>query len=170
MNTTKQFKYLVEISVVGLLACVLLLSSCCPKVTPSTIVERSIDTVYVSDTVTVHDTTYYATEFNVDSLLDLLNKPLPPAKQILSTTSNKGVTTTLSIVNGKLLCQSTIDSLQAIINKPIITNNTTTTVTKVVEVCNNRFHKFLVKLFWLIVIVLLVIGVWKFSKMSRYPF
>lgn len=103
--------------VAGLLILMLLffLTSCCPKITES--ITTKVDTLYVykTDTVIVHEVDTFRTEFNVDSLLDILNGPIP-ANQTLSTNTHKGVTTKLSVKNGKLVCESTIDSLQAVID------------------------------------------------------
>ena len=88
-------------------------TSCCPKITES--ITTKVDTLYVyrTDTVTVHEVDTFMTEFNVDSLLDILNAPVD---RTLSTSTHKGVTTRLSVRNGKLICSSTIDSLQHVID------------------------------------------------------
>ena len=88
-------------------------SSCCKNITES--ITTKVDTLYVyrTDTVTVHEVDTFMTEFNVDSLLDILNAPVD---RTLSTSTHKGVTTRLSVRNGKLICSSTIDSLQHVID------------------------------------------------------
>lgn len=90
-------------------------TSCCPKITES--ITTKVDTLYVykTDTVTIHEVDTFRTEFNVDSLLTILNAPIPTTKK-LSTNTHKGVTTTLSVKNGKLVCESTIDSLEHVID------------------------------------------------------
>lgn len=91
------------------------LTSCCPKITES--ITTKVDTLYVykTDTITIHEVDTFKTEFNVDSLLTILNAPIPTTK-VLSYNMHKGVTTRLLIKNGKLVCESTIDSLKAVID------------------------------------------------------
>lgn len=90
-------------------------TSCCPKITETSTTKIDTLFVYHTDTVTIHEVDTFRAEFNVDSLLTILNAPIPTTKT-LATNTHKGVTTTLSVKNGKLVCESTVDSLKAVID------------------------------------------------------
>lgn len=65
--------------------------------------------------------------------------------------SNKGLTTTLSIKDGVLSCESKIDSLQVVIEglKTIVSSERIVTETKEIEVNNlTKFQKFCTYWFW----------------------
>jgi hypothetical protein len=129
-------------------------SSCCKNITETS--TTKIDTLYVykTDTVTIHETDTFRAEFNVDSLLDILNKP---TNRTLSTSTHRGVTTRLSVRDGKLVCESTIDSLQAVIQRLETTINTKTVVVKKVEVKrpDTFFQKLYKWTFWILVVLII---------------
>jgi hypothetical protein len=141
--------------VAGLLILMLLffLTSCCPKITES--ITTKVDTLYVykTDTVIVHEVDTFRTEFNVDSLLDILNGPIP-ANQTLSTNTHKGVTTKLSVKNGKLVCESTIDSLQHVIDSvrsSVITVTNDVVKVKEIKKPDTWFEKLQKWFFWVVI-------------------
>lgn len=87
----------------------LCLSSCkCPQIAESVNVRDSV--VYHDSTVIVHDTDVFSTFAYVDSILHLLKSNHDTT--IIKTTK-RGVTTSLRVANGKLICEATIDSLEA---------------------------------------------------------
>lgn len=87
----------------------LCLSSCkCPQIAESVNVRDSV--VYHDSTIIVHDTDVFSTFAYVDSILNLLNSR---SDTTIIKTTKRGVTTTLRVANGKLICEATIDSLQA---------------------------------------------------------
>ena len=98
---------------IGLIVFIALcLSSCkCPQIAESVNVRDSI--VYHDSTIIVHDTSIFSTFAYVDSILNLLNNR---SDTTIIKTTKRGVTTTLRVANGKLICEATIDSLQAKIN------------------------------------------------------
>lgn len=135
---------------------VFFMSSCCPKITTSSTSKTDTLYVYTTDTVTIHQMDTFTTSFNIDSLLEVLNKP---TDQTLSTNTHKGVTTRLRVSNGKILCEAQIDSLQAIIDSvksSVITVTNTVTNVKEVKKPDTGFEKFQKWFFW--VVLALVLG------------
>jgi hypothetical protein len=109
--------------------------------------------VYSTDTVIIHEVDTFRTEFNVDSLLAILNAPIP-INQTLSSNTNRGVTTRLLVRDGKILCEAQIDSLQHVIDSVrssvvTVTNN----VVKKVEVKkpDSWFEKLQKWFFWVVI-------------------
>lgn len=87
----------------------LCLSSCkCPQIAESVNVRDSV--LYHDSTVIVHDTDVFSTFAYVDSILHLLKQK---GDTVIIKTTKRGVTTSLRVANGKLICEATIDSLQA---------------------------------------------------------
>lgn len=134
------------------------LSSCCPKITEVGTTKTDTLIVYSTDTVIIHEVDTFRAEFDVDSLLAILNAPIP-TNQTLSTNTNRGVTTRLILKNGKILCEAQIDSLEAVIDSiksSVVTVNNT--IVKKVEVKkpDTGFEKFQKWFFW--VVLALVIG------------
>jgi hypothetical protein len=128
-------------------------ASCCPKIIESS--TTRIDTLYVyrTDTVTIHDTTVYKTDFNVDSLLAILNAPIPTNK-VLSSNTNRGVTTKLIVRDGKLVCEAQIDSLQHVIDsvRSSVVNVTNNVIKKVeVKKPDSWFEKLQKWFFWVVI-------------------
>jgi len=108
-------------------------ASCCPKIREVSTTKVDTLIVYSTDTVSITERDTFRTEFNVDSLLDILNKP---TNQTLSTNTNRGVTTRLLVRDGKILCEAQIDSLQHVIDS---------VRSSVVTVTNNVIKKLEVK-------------------------
>jgi hypothetical protein len=136
-----------------LTALVFFFSSCCPKITESSTTFTDTLVVYSTDTVTIHDTTIYKTDFNVDSLLAILNATIPTNK-ILSSNTNRGVTTKLIVRDGKLVCESTIDSLEAVIDSlesRFILKTITNTNRIEVKKPDTGFEKFQKWFFWVVI-------------------
>lgn len=129
------------------------LSSCCPKITATEEIKTHTDTVYgyYTDTVRIKDSVPYQVYIDVDSLIQALtgiNKDT--SKPIVSHTRN-GVTTSLIRKGNRIICQSTIDSLQAQVDslkKITIKKEEVKTITKTVHSCESKFHWFVVRFFW----------------------
>lgn len=141
-----------------LLTMLVYFTSCCPKITEVTTTKTDTLIVYSTDTVIIHEVDTFRTEFDVDSLLAILNSPIP-TNQTLSTNTNRGVTTRLIVANGKILCEAQIDSLEAVIDSiksSVVTVNNT--IVKKVEVKkpDTGFEKFQKWFFW--VVLALAIG------------
>jgi hypothetical protein len=127
-------------------------ASCCPKITELSTSKTDTLLVYSTDTVTITEVDTFRTEFNVDSLLAILNGPIP-INQTLSSNTNRGVTTRLLVKDGKILCEAQIDSLQHVIDSVrssvvTVTNN----VVKKVEVKkpDSWFEKLQKWFFWVV--------------------
>jgi len=127
-------------------------TSCCPKITEISTTKVDTLIIYSTDTVTITERDTFRTEFNVDSLLAILNAPIRTNK-ILSSNTNRGVTTRLLVKDGKILCEAQIDSLQHVIDSirssiVTVTNN----VVKKVEVKkpDSWFEKLQKWFFWVV--------------------
>lgn len=148
-----------------LLLC-LVISSCCPKITESTSTVTHTDTIreYHSQIVTVHDAIERITGIDVDSLLAILNGPaVEHPDSVLSKSSTKGVTTKLVRRGNKILCETTIDSLQAQVDSLetlLVNKNTTSVVTKVVYKCQNKWHRFYRRCFFGMLLLLVILISW----------
>lgn len=132
---------------------VFLLTSCCPKISSSSTTTSDTSFVYRTDTVTIIDVDTFQTSFNIDSLLEILNKPIPTPRT-LSTNTHRGVTTKLIVKDGKLVCQSTVDSLQAVIDSvksSVITVTNTVTKIKEVKKPDTWWQKLYKWTFWILI-------------------
>lgn len=151
----------IEIIIAVAVLLLLCLSSCkCPQIAESVNVRDSV--VYHDSVVTVHDTSIFSTFAYVDSILNLLNSRTDTT--IIKTTK-RGVTTSLRVANGKLICEATIDSLQAKIDS-IKSNVTTIERTKIV-LQDRAFTKFQVwqfRLFWIFGAIIVMFVTYKLKK------
>lgn len=131
-------------------------SSCCPKITESSTTKIDTSFALVPDTIKIVEVDTFRVEFNVDSLLEILNKPIPTPRT-LSSNTHRGVTTRLVVKDGRLVCESTIDSLEAIIQRLETTINNNTVITKKVEVKkpDTFFQKLYKWTFWLLVVLII---------------
>jgi hypothetical protein len=128
-------------------------TSCCPKITQTS--STKVDTlfVYKTDTVTIQELDTFMTTFNIDSLLDILNTP---GDTTLSTSTHKGVTTKLSVRGGKLICSSTIDSLQHVIDSvrsSVITITNDVVKIKEVKKPESFFQRLYKWTFWILIAI-----------------
>ena len=82
-----------------------------PTIAESVNVRDSV--VYHDSTIIVHDTDVFSTFAYVDSILHLLKSK---GDTTIIKTTKRGVTTSLRVANGKLICEATIDSLEATID------------------------------------------------------
>jgi ribosomal protein L31 len=137
------------------------LSSCkCPQIAESTVTRDSI--VYKDSVVTIHDTDVFNTFAYVDSILHLLKSTHDTT--IIKTTK-RGVTTSLRVANGKLICEATIDSLQAKIDS---IKSHVTYVEKTRNVLSERqiskFEQWQRRLFWVFGIIIALFVAYKLKK------
>ncbi len=150
-----------------LLFLALAITSCCPKITESSRTTTSTDTSrsFHSQIVTIHDTVERSTSIDIDSLLAILNAPAAEhPDSVLSKTSTKGVTTKLVRRGNKILCEATIDSLQARIDSLetlTIHHNVERIDTKVIHQCDSQWHRFYRRFFFGTLILLVIIISWR---------
>jgi hypothetical protein len=148
--------------IIGVAVLLLLcLSSCkCPQIAESVTVRDSV--VYHDSTVIVHDTDVFSTFAYVDSILHLLK-----SKQdtVIIKTTKRGVTTSLRVANGKLICEATIDSLEAKIDS-IKSHITTIERTKIVLKDREftKFQQWQFRLFWIFGAIIALSVYWKLRK------
>jgi hypothetical protein len=139
----------------------LCLSSCkCPQIAESVNVRDSV--VYHDSVITVHDTSIFSTFAYVDSILNLLNNR---SDTTIIKTTKRGVTTSLRVANGKLICEATIDSLQAKIDS-IKSHVMTIERTKIVLQDREftKFQKWQFRLFWIFGIVIALFVAYKLKS------
>lgn len=139
----------------------LCLSSCkCPQIAESVNVRDSV--VYHDSTVIVHDTDVFSTFAYVDSILELLNRK---TDTVIIKTTKRGVTTSLRVANGKLICEATIDSLEAKIDS-IKSHVTTIERTKIVLQDREftKFQKWQFRLFWIFGAIIVLFVTYKLKK------
>ena len=139
----------------------LCLSSCkCPQIAESVNVRDSI--IYHDSTVIVHDTDVFSTFAYVDSILELLNHK---TDTVIIKTTKRGVTTSLRVANGKLICEATIDSLEAKIDS-IKSHVTTIERTKIVLQDREftKFQQWQFRLFWIFGAIIALSVYWKLRK------
>lgn len=148
--------------IIGVAVLLLLcLSSCkCPQIAESVTVRDSV--VYHDSTVIVHDTDVFSTFAYVDSILHLLKSKHDTT--IIKTTK-RGVTTSLRVANGKLICEATIDSLEAKIDS-IKSHITTIERTKIVLKDREftKFQQWQFRLFWIFGAIIALSVYWKLRK------
>jgi hypothetical protein len=126
-------------------------TSCCPKITETSTTKTDTLFVYKTDTVIIQEVDTFMTTFNIDSLLDILNTP---GDTTLSTSTHKGVTTKLSVRGGKLICSSTIDSLQHVIDSvrsSVITITNDVVKIKEVKKPESFFQRLYKWTFWILI-------------------
>ena len=134
------------------------LTSCkCPQVVEQTVVHDSI--VYHDSVVVVHDTDVFSTFAYVDSILELLNRK---TDTVIIKTTKRGVTTSLRVANGKLICEATIDSLQAKIDS-IKSHVTYVEKTRNVLIERNltKWERLKMNLFWVFLAIIAIALLWK---------
>lgn len=139
----------------------LCLSSCkCPQIAESVNVRDSV--VYRDSTVIVHDTDVFSTFAYVDSILELLNRK---TDTVIIKTTKRGVTTSLRVANGKLICGATIDSLEAKIDS-IKSHVTTIERTKIIlqDREYTKFQKWQFRLFWIFGAIIVLFVTYKLKK------
>ena len=139
----------------------LCLSSCkCPQIAESVNVRDSV--IYHDSTIIVHDTDVFSTFAYVDSILNLLHSRKDTT---IIKTVKRGVTTTLRVANGKLICEATIDSLQAKIDS-IQSHVTTIERTKIVLQDREftKFQKFQFTMFWIFGAIIALFVAYKVRK------
>ena len=139
----------------------LCLSSCkCPQIAESVNVRDSV--IYHDSTIIVHDTDVFSTFAYVDSILNLLH--IRKDTTIIKTVK-RGVTTSLRVANGKLICEATIDSLQAKIDS-IKSHVTTIERTKIVLQDREftKFQKFQFTMFWVFGAIIALLVAYKIRK------
>jgi hypothetical protein len=151
----------IEILVAVFVLIALCLSSCkCPQIAESTVTRDSI--VYRDSVVTVHDTDVFSTFAYVDSILELLNRK---TDTVIIKTTKRGVTTSLRVANGKLICEATIDSLQAKIDS--IKSHVTyieKTRNVLVERQISKFEQWQRRLFWIFGAIIALFVAYKLKK------
>jgi hypothetical protein len=146
MTRPRNEVYYIEILIAIAVFIALCLSSCkCPQIAESVNVRDSV--VYRDSTIIVHDTDVFSTFAYVDSILNLLHSRKDTT---IIKTVKRGVTTTLRVANGKLICEATIDSLQAKIDS-IKSHVMTIERTKIVLQDREftKFQKWQFRLFWI---------------------
>lgn len=158
INEVMAIEILVAIFVLIALCC---LSSCkCPQIAESTVTRDSI--VYHDSVVTVHDTDVFSTFAYVDSILELLNRK---TDTVIIKTTKRGVTTSLRVANGKLICEATIDSLQAKIDS-IKSHVTYIEKTRniLIERNESSFERWQKRLFWIFGAIIALFVAYKLKK------
>ena len=139
----------------------LCISSCkCPQIAESVNVRDSIR--YHDSTIVVHDTDVFSTFAYVDSILHLLHSK---SDTVIIKTTKRGVTTSLRVANGKLICEATIDSLEAKIDS-IKSHVTTIERTKIVlqDRPLTKFQQWQFRLFWIFGAIIALSVYWRLRK------
>ena len=158
INEVMAIELLVAIFVLIALCC---LSSCkCPQIAESTVTRDSI--VYHDSVVIVHDTDVFSTFAYVDSILELLNRK---TDTVIIKTTKRGVTTSLRVANGKLICEATIDSLQSKIDS--IKSHVTyieKTRNVLIERQISKFEQWQRRLFWIFGAIIALFVAYKLKK------
>lgn len=148
--------------IIGVAVLLLLcLSSCkCPQIAESVNVRDSV--VYHDSTIIVHDTDVFSTFAYVDSILHLLKSK---GDTTIIKTTKRGVTTSLRVANGKLICEATIDSLEAKIDS-IKSHVTTIERTKIVlqDRPLTKFQQWQFRLFWIFGAIIALSVYWRLRK------
>ena len=148
--------------IIGVAVLLLLcLSSCkCPQIAESVNVRDSV--VYHDSTIIVHDTDVFSTFAYVDSILHLLKAK---GDTTIIKTTKRGVTTSLRVANGKLICEATIDSLEAKIDS-IKSHVTTIERTKIVlqDRPLTKFQQWQFRLFWIFGAIIALSVYWRLRK------
>lgn len=148
--------------IIGVAVLLLLcLSSCkCPQIAESVNVRDSV--VYHDSTIIVHDTDVFSTFAYVDSILHLLHSK---SDTVIIKTTKRGVTTSLRVANGKLICEATIDSLEAKIDS-IKSHVTTIERTKIVlqDRPLTKFQQWQFRLFWIFGAIIALSVYWRLRK------
>jgi len=148
----------IEILIALFILIALSLSSCkCPQIAESVNVRDSI--VYHDSTIVVHDTDVFSTFAYVDSILHLLKSK---GDTTIIKTTKRGVTTSLRVANGKLICEATIDSLEAKIDS-IKSHVVTIDRTKIVlqDKPLTKFQQWQINLFWIFGAIIAIALFWK---------
>jgi hypothetical protein len=148
-----------------LLIAVVLMTSCSPRVTEATTTTQHADTtegfIPVQDTILVHSTDTFRVGINTDSLIQLLNQQgrgpvaglVAPRPRIIAQHTHNGVTSIMQLVNGRVECEATIDSMQHVLDsvrQQRIHVTTDNLQVKTVYECRSRFHIFLLVFFYAI--------------------
>ena len=161
MTRPRNEVYYIELLIGLAVFIALCLSSCkCPQIAESVNVRDSV--VYHDSTIIVHDTDVFSTFAYVDSILNLLHSRKDTT---IIKTVKRGVTTTLRVANGKLICEATIDSLQAKIDS-IKSHVTTIERTKIVlqDRAFTKFQKFQFTMFWIFGAIIALFVAYKIRK------
>ena len=161
MTRPRNEVYYIELLVGLAVFIALCLSSCkCPQIAETVNVRDSV--VYHDSTIIVHDTDVFSTFAYVDSILNLLHSRKDTT---IIKTVKRGVTTTLRVANGKLICEATIDSLEAKIDS-IKSHVTTIERTKIIlqDRAFTKFQKFQFTMFWIFGAIIALFVAYKIRK------